>query len=67
MIVFTVLNTKEDILKNVEKQNVDVRLSMCFHTMKVNGYHQLFGYQHSSEYLILCSTAKRNSYRYETT
>ncbi len=23
----------------------------CFHTMEVNGYHQLFGYLHSSKYL----------------
>ncbi len=35
--------------------------------MKVNGYHQLFGYYHSSKYLLLCSAAQRNSYRFETT
>ncbi len=31
-------------------------------TMKVNGYHQLFGYQHSSKYLILCLTEERVNY-----
>jgi len=25
-------------------------------TIKVNGYHQLSGYQHFSKYLFLCST-----------
>lgn len=35
-------------------------------TMEVNGYHQRFGYQHSSKYLLLCSTEKRISFRFET-
>ncbi len=30
-------------------------------TMEVNGYRQLFAYQLSSKYLLLCSTAERNS------
>ncbi len=25
---------------------------IIFHTIEVNGYRQLFGYQHSSKYLI---------------
>ncbi len=29
--------------------------SMEKNTMEVNGYQQLFGYQHSSKYLLLCS------------
>ncbi len=37
------------------------------HTMEVNGYRQLFGYQHSSKYLILCSAAEKDSYRFATT
>ncbi len=37
------------------------------HSMEVNGYSQLFSYQHSSKYLILCSTEERNSYRFGTT
>ncbi len=37
--------------------------NIFFHTMEVNGYHQLFGYQHSSKYLLLCSTEQRSSYR----
>uniref|UniRef100_A0A8C1ICM4 Palmitoyltransferase n=1 Tax=Cyprinus carpio TaxID=7962 RepID=A0A8C1ICM4_CYPCA len=35
--------------------------------MEVNGYRQLFGYQHSSNHLLLCSTEKRKSYRFGTT
>uniref|UniRef100_A0A8C1W4R5 Solute carrier family 5 member 12 n=1 Tax=Cyprinus carpio TaxID=7962 RepID=A0A8C1W4R5_CYPCA len=30
--------------------------SISFHTMEVNGNHQLFDYQQSSKYLLLCST-----------
>jgi len=33
---------------------------------KVNGYHQLFDYQHSSKYL-LSSAEESNSYRFGTT
>ncbi len=29
--------------------------------MEVNAYQQLFGYQHSLKYLILCSAEERNS------
>ncbi len=32
--------------------------------MDVNGYRQLFGYQHSSKYVLLCSTEERNPYGY---
>ncbi len=28
-------------------------------TMEVNGYRQMFGYQHSSKYLLLCLREKR--------
>ncbi len=39
----------------------NVAIAIDFHsieksTTKIIGYHQLFGYQHSSKYLILCST-----------
>jgi len=37
--------------------------SIFFPTIKVNGCHQLSGYQHSLKYLILCSTEERNSNR----
>jgi len=33
--------------------------------MEVNGAHQLFGYRHSSKYL-LCSAEQRNSFRSAT-
>ncbi len=51
---FLLLNTKEDILKKVTKQ---VMVAIDFHsmgknTMEVNGYQQMFGYQHSSKYLV---------------
>ncbi len=36
-------------------------INFFFHTMDVSGYSQLFGYQHSSEYLLLCSAEDRNS------
>ncbi len=35
--------------------------------MEVSGYQQRFGYQHSSKYLLLCSTEGINSYRFVTT
>jgi len=35
--------------------------------MEVNGAPQLFGYQHSSKYLLLCSIEGGNSYRFGTT
>ncbi len=36
--------------------------SMDKNTMEVNGYRQLFGYQHSSKYLLLCLTEERVNY-----
>jgi len=35
--------------------------------MEVNRVHQLSGYQHSSKYLLLCSTDGINLYRFGTT
>ncbi len=37
---------------------VDIDFHSIFfpHTMEVNGYSQLFDDQHSSKYLLLCST-----------
>ncbi len=43
MSVFLLLNTKDDILKNVGNQTVDIH-SIFAHTVEVDGYHQLFGY-----------------------
>ncbi len=34
-----------------------------FHAMEVNGYRQLFGYQHSSNDFLLCSTEEWNKLR----
>jgi len=49
------LNTKEDIFKNVANQTVD-------------GRHWLpFGCQWGPSKYILCSAEERNSYRFETT
>jgi len=36
-------------------------------SMEFNGVQQMFGYRHSSKYLLLCSAEERNSYRFETT
>jgi len=41
--------------------NIDLQ-SRRKNTMDVNGVHQLFGYQHSSKNLLMCSAQKRNSY-----
>jgi len=37
-------------------------IAFIFSTMKVNVDRQLFGYQPSSKYLIMCSAAEINSY-----
>ncbi len=50
MSFFLLLNTKEDIPNNVDNQTVDSRSMVVFHSMEVNGYRQLFGYQHCSKY-----------------
>jgi len=47
MSFFLLLNSKEDILKNVGNQTVDGRKKK--NTMEVNGFRQLFDYQHSSK------------------
>ncbi len=41
--------------------------SIFSYTVEVSGCRQLFGYQHSSEHHLLCSTEVRNSYRFGTT
>ncbi len=41
-------------LKLTVAESIDVH-STEKNTMEVNGDHQLFGYQHSSKYLLLCS------------
>ncbi len=59
---------KQDILNNFGKHKVagcHCFYSVFFPTMEVNGYQQLFGYQHSSKYHLLCSAEKMNSYRFE--
>jgi len=68
MSFFLLLNTNEDILKNVGKWTVDGLHCLPWkkNTMEVNGAHQLFSYWHSSKYLRLCSTEERNSYRFGT-
>ncbi len=57
MIFWRMLVTKQMMLATVWKKN----------TMEVNSYRQLFGYQHSSKYFILCSAEERNSYGFGTT
>ncbi len=69
MSFILLLNSKEAILKNVGNQTVDgSRHTMeKKYTMEVNVYRQLFGYQHSTKYIILCSAEETNSYRFGMT
>jgi len=65
MSFFLQLNIKEDILKNVGNQTVECAVTSIVwkkknNTSEVNGFGQLFGYRHSSKYLLLCSTEERN-------
>ncbi len=65
MSFFLLLNTKEDSLKNVGKQNVDGSHWVFFPpAMEVNGYRQLSGAEHSSNVHLLCSTQETNSYMF---
>ncbi len=36
-------------------------------SIEVNGFRELFGYQHSSKYIFLCLTEEQNSYMFGTT
>jgi len=56
--LFLVLNTKEDISKNMGNQ-----LTSIVWTINTLWY----GYWHSSEYFCLCSAEESNSYRFGTT
>jgi len=64
---FLLLNTKEDIMKNVGNQTVDGPID--FHSIfcpniQANVGRQLSGgYQYSLKHLLLCLTEERNSYR----
>ncbi len=73
MNVFVLLNTKEDILKNVGKQSSSgaplTSIVFFFPTMevKVNGAPKQPGYKLSSEYLPLRSAEQKKSDRFRTT
>ncbi len=47
------------MLENKQLQVAIDLQSIFFHIMEVNGYLQLFVFQHSSKYLNLCSTEKK--------
>jgi len=55
MNFFLLLNSKEDILKNILKNNQKVDP-----TVEINGVHQLSGYQHASKYFPLFLAEARN-------
>jgi len=55
--------SKEDTMKNVGNQTVVGLHWLISPIMEVCAVHQLFDYQHSSKYLLLCSTDQRNSYK----
>ncbi len=67
---FVLLNTEEDILKNVGNRavlgTIDFR-SIFFPTMEVNDAPKQPGYKLSSTYLPLCSAEQRYSYMFGTT
>ncbi len=42
--------------------NLSFLLLYFFHSMVVSGFRQLFSYQHSSKYLLLCSTEERKGF-----
>ncbi len=71
MNFFVLLNTKEDILKNVGTEQfwgtIDFHSNFFFPTMEVNVAPKQPGYKRSSKYLPLCSAEQRNSYRFGTT
>jgi len=54
------LNTKEDILKNMGNQTIDepplISIVGKKNIIEENGAHQLFDYQHSLKHLLLFST-----------
>ncbi len=57
------LNTKDDIFKNVGNPIVAAWYPLTsrvffFHIMEINGYRQLFGYQHSSN-IFFCVQRKK--------
>jgi len=58
-----------DFLSSAEHKGryFEEHLKIKKNTMEVNGAKQLFGSNHSSKYLPLCSADKRNSYRFATT
>ncbi len=70
MNVFVLLNTKEDILKNVGNSSSGAPLTFIVFfvpTMEVNGAPKQRGYKLSLEYLPLCSAEQRHAYRFGTT
>ncbi len=57
------VDTKEDISESFVIKQLTVTIdfhSMEKNTMQVNGYQQLFGFQHPLKYLHLCSSEERN-------
>ncbi len=56
--LFRLLDTKEDILKNVGKLTAIDFHSISFHAIEVNGYRQLFGYQN----VIFCVQQKKETH-----
>ncbi len=55
LIFILVLNTKEDIWRMWVTKQFMVPSDFHFFSIKVSGDQQLFGYQHSSKYILLCS------------
>ncbi len=66
MHLFHLLNTHKDFWgENVLANSFwsPLTSNVFFHTMEVYRDHQLFGYQHSLKYHILCLAEEINAYR----
>ncbi len=63
MHVFVLLNTKEDILKNLGNRAVLGQV-FVFPTMEINGAPKQPDYKHNSKYRPLCSEEQTHSYRF---
>jgi len=61
------MNTKEDILKNMGNQTVDIDFHNRKKIIKILGYKSMATVNSMVTNILLCSTEERNSCRFETT
>ncbi len=66
ILIDSVLQSYGESSLKMKISSAEHKISIFLHTMEVNGYRQLFGYKHSSKYLLLHPAAEINSYRFGT-